>query len=225
MENEKRFFPFELRAEGDSKQPKIVGHATVFNQFSEDLGGFREKFLPGAFTETIKNDDIRSLINHTPTLILGRNKSGTLRISEDVAGVYYEVDAPDTSYARDLLVSIGRRDISQCSIIFRVQNKADERWLVDGKEVAAMEAFMAMWDGKKRNVERHVLRAKLADVGPVTFPAYPQTDVISRSMMEARGIDFNDVMKRVKPGSEGPEVLTQTLRGLEIARQRFQLRK
>ena len=46
---ERRMFAaVELRVEGDDEHPKIVGHAAVFNELSEDLGGFRERIDRGA---------------------------------------------------------------------------------------------------------------------------------------------------------------------------------
>lgn len=185
---ETRVFDFdklEIRAAGEKEPKKIRGYAAVFNKRSEDLGGFKEVFDPGAFADTIKRDDIRSLLNHTPSYILGRNKAGTLTVEEDERGAYYEVTPPDTRYAKDLMVSIERGDVSQCSIIFRVDGKAGERWLVDGAEVKAMDAFMAIYDGKKHDIERHVVKARLYDVGPVTFPAYPQTSVKVRDYLTA----------------------------------------
>jgi len=176
------FDSLEVRAEGEKEAKLIRGHGAVYNKLSVDLGGFREMLLPGAFTDTLKNDDIRSLRDHTPTYILGRNKAGTLTLTEDERGVYYEVNPPDTSYARDLIVSIERRDVTGGSIIFKV-DKDGERWFADNKEVEMMDAFMAMWDEKKHKIERHVTKARLFDIGPVTFPAYPQTDVKVRSLL------------------------------------------
>jgi len=193
----------EVRAGGEDEARKIYGHGTVFNKLSEDLGGFRELFEPGAFADSIKHDDIRSLRDHTPSYILGRNKAGTLTLEEDARGVYFEVTPPDTSYARDLMVSIERRDVTGCSIIFSVEGKKGERWFVDGAEVDMLDAFMAMWDGKKHKVERHVNKARLYDIGPVTFPAYPQTEVKARSLMAVIGIDYNALSKALVKAQRG----------------------
>lgn len=185
---ETRVFDFdtlEIRAAENGKSKLIRGHAAVYNKLSEDLGGFKELFEPGAFKDTIVRDDIRSLFNHTPSYILGRNKAKTLTVEEDEKGVYYEVTPPDTRYANDLMVSIERGDISQCSIIFNVDGKAGEKWLVDGAQVDPVDAFVAMWDDKKHKIERHILKARLYDVGPVTFPVYPQTDVKVRDYLSA----------------------------------------
>ncbi|OGN96130.1 MAG: hypothetical protein A2Y89_07045 [Chloroflexi bacterium RBG_13_51_18] len=171
----------EVREAGEGKGKKIAGHAAVFGKLSEDLGRFREIIEAGAFADTIKHDDIRALFNHIPSYILGRNKAGTLVLEEDERGLYFEIDMPDTQYARDLMVSIGRKDISQCSFAFRVEGKKGEHWEVDGKECEAADAFMAMWDGEKHKIIRHVDKARLYDVSPVTYAAYPQTDVKTRA--------------------------------------------
>ncbi|HXG36530.1 MAG TPA: HK97 family phage prohead protease [Dehalococcoidia bacterium] len=171
----------EIRAEraADGRPEKISGHAAVFNKLSEPIGwwGFRERVKPGAFKKTIKEQDIRALFNHNPDYVLGRNRSGTLTLREDKIGLYFEAEPPDTTWARDLMVSIERGDIDQASFSFRVIN---ERWMVvDGEDV------------------RELLEVKLGDVSPVTFPAYPQTDVQARS--EARsdllelGIDWQAI--------------------------------
>ena len=151
----------------DGKAPLISGHAAVFNQLSDNLGGFREKILPGAFTDAIQNDDVRALFNHDPNIILGRNKAGTLRLMQDDHGLRFEIDAPDTQACRDLQVSIGRGDISQCSFGFRVM-PGDAEWTEDAAG----------------NITRTVRKAGLFDVSPVTYPAYPQTDCATRSMAE-----------------------------------------
>jgi HK97 family phage prohead protease len=177
------FDSLEVRADEATGSKLIRGHGAVYNKLSVDLGGFQELFLSGSLTDTIQKDDIRSLRDHIPSYILGRNRAKTLKLEEDEKGIYYEVTPPDTSYARDLMVSIERRDVTGGSIIFQVDGKKNERWFVDGEEVEMLDAFMAMWDGKKHKIERHIVKARLYDIGPVTFPAYPQTDVKVRSMM------------------------------------------
>src|SRR5690606_1240781 len=88
VEFRRRTFPLvEMRVEGDEgEQPKIVGHAAVFNELSEPLWGFRERILPGAFKEAIELDDVRALWNHDPNYDKGRRKAGTLRSPADTRG-------------------------------------------------------------------------------------------------------------------------------------------
>lgn len=167
----------ELRviAAADNTPSKIAGHAAKFDVLSEDLGGFRERIAPGAFAKTIGSADIRALWNHDANIVLGRNKSGTLRLSEDAAGLAFEVDMPDTQYVRDLVMSpIARGDVNQCSFGFYT---VSDKWAkVDGEWL------------------RTLLEVELFDVSPVTYPAYQQTDVAVRSLEQA--------MKAVMPPDE-----------------------
>jgi len=168
-EIERRYFPVEeLRAITDEAGLRhITGYAAVFNSLSEDLGYFREKIDPGAFAETINSDDIRALKNHNSDYVLGRNKSGTLTLSEDQRGLKIDVMPPDAQWARDLMVSIDRGDIDQMSFGFQT---VSDRWeIVDEKEV------------------RTLMKVRLFDVSPVTFPAYPDTEVGLRSLEAYRG--------------------------------------
>lgn len=163
MDKEYRHFTAtELRARSGDK-PGISGHAAVFNQLSEDLGGYREKIQPGAFADTIKGGDVRALWNHDPNFILARTKSGTLRLAEDNTGLKIDADLPDTTFARDLLKSIDRGDVDQMSFGFMV--------LPDGSS----------WRMEEGTLVRTLLKVELFDVSPVTFPAYPQTDVSARA--------------------------------------------
>lgn len=160
-EIERRHFAVDKIAiearEGDAKEQLIVGHASVFNQDADIGGWFVERVRPGAFKRAIAEDDVRSLFNHDPNYILGRNRAGTLKLSEDETGLMTSTVPPDTTYARDLLVSIGRGDVSQMSFGFRVLKQE--------------------WDETGDVLKRTIVEVELFDVSPVTFPAYPQTDV------------------------------------------------
>jgi hypothetical protein len=160
---EKRAFEverLEVRKAKDGKR-SIVGHAAVFNRIG-DGGWFREKVAPGAFRDSIKVDDVRALWNHDPNFVLGRNKAGTLRLSEDERGLAIEIDPPDTQAARDLLVSIDRGDVSQMSFGFTTIKDSWEKTEGD-KDIRTLE------------------KVQLWDVSPVTFPFYRDTDVAVRS--------------------------------------------
>lgn len=138
---------------------RIVGYAAVFNKEIELWGGLFETIAPGAFADAIKEDDVRALFNHDPSLILGRTKAQTLTLSEDEKGLSYSIIPPDTSTARDLLVSIKRKDVSQSSFGFEILKRSVEI------------------DEEKDEMHRTIEKVKLYDVSPVTFPAYPQTEV------------------------------------------------
>lgn len=159
--------PVTLERRGESQAPVIRGHAAVFNQMSENLGGFREIIAPGAFDDVLA-DDARALFNHDDSLILGRASAKTLRIGVDSQGLTYEIDPPDTTYARDLLVSLERGDVKESSFGFRVAVNGDS-WgeNADGVLIRTITKV-----------------ARLYDVSPVTFPAYPATDSATRTLNE-----------------------------------------
>jgi hypothetical protein len=159
-DREVRSFPVEVRVEqrDGEESPKIRGYAAVFDEWSEDLGGFREVIRRGAFKKTIKEADVRALWNHDANYVLGRTKSGSLTLGEDRTGLAIEVDPPRTQWATDLLESIRRGDVDQMSFGFRTVKDS--------------------WDdGDVNAIKRELLEVELFDVSPVTYPAYPQTSV------------------------------------------------
>jgi HK97 family phage prohead protease len=191
----------ELRdGEGDEGS-YLEGHAAVYGKKSEDMGGWREIIDPGFFTPVLK-DDVRSLIDHESRLILGRTKSGTLELTEDEKGLFTRTSLPETTYANDLKIVVKRGDVSQMSFAFLIDYPKGQSWEVDGKEVDEGAAFDAMFDKKKHDILRHLVKAKrLYDVSPVTYPAYPQTDV------KVRALEYKSRTDEVKPAG-GQEAVT-----------------
>lgn len=142
----------------DTLEPKFSGYAIVFNKLSLNLGGFRERIAPEAIDRTLReNVDVRALLDHNPAQILGRLSADTLRLKPDQYGLRVEIDAPNTSYARDALESVGRRDISGMSFGFRV--------------------FDDEWEDEDEMPIRTVTDMVVREVSIVTFPAYTDTDV------------------------------------------------
>jgi HK97 family phage prohead protease len=154
----------DMRVNG-KRNPVLEGYAAVFNSLSQEMCGFRERIMPGAFTRTLsEKPDVRCLINHDTNLVLGRTIANTLRLAQDENGLTYSADLPDTSYANDLAESIRRGDVSQSSFGFRV---AGQDWVTENK----MDI-------------RQITEVDLFDVSPVTFPAYTQTRVEIRSFIK-----------------------------------------
>lgn len=142
---------------------KLNGVAAVYNAWTEVGPYFREKIEVGAFSEVVKNCDCRLLFNHDPNLIFARTKARTLRVYDSsTVGLIFWGDLPDEDPASSALVNrIQRRDISGCSFCFSV---GEDRWSL-AKKIGDLD-------------ERVILRIdELFDVGPVVFPAYPQTSV------------------------------------------------
>jgi HK97 family phage prohead protease len=149
----------------DDDTPTIRGYAAVFNEWADIIPGvFRERIAPGAFRKTIREADVRALVNHDPNYVLGRNRAGTLQLREDKHGLAVEIVPPDAQWARDLMVSMKRGDISQMSFGFRPVKWTEEPAEDPGKPL-----------------EVTLQEARLFDVSVVTFPAYPQTEAWARS--------------------------------------------
>ena len=153
---EKRIFNIETRVDStEDGRDLVVGHASVYDSRSNNLGGFYEFIERGAFTEElIANSDVRALINHDPNLILARNTSGTLNLTADERGLKYEFEMPETSYGKDLSISMKRGDITQSSFAFTV---AEDDWSTDDEG---------------NNIRTIKKIDRLYDVSPVTYPAY-----------------------------------------------------
>lgn len=150
----------ELRAAPDGKT--ISGYAAVWNGWSNDLGGFREKIKRGAFAGSLQSGDVICTFNHDVRAILGRTRSGTLQLREDSTGLQFACQIPDSPTGRDVYTSIARGDVCGCSFTFDVRK---DDWSAHGKE-------------------RTLLDVTLYEVGPVVFPAYQQTSVSARAAHE-----------------------------------------
>jgi HK97 family phage prohead protease len=156
---ERRAFAGELRAAGR----RLEGYAAVFDQ-RITIGDFTEAVAPGAFADTLRSGrDVLGLVDHDPERLLARTRNATLRLAEDVHGLAFSIDVPDTQLGRDILAMAERGDLGGASFSFTVPEGGDT------------------WEG----ADRTLVRVELFDVGPViAFPAYPQTTVAARSRRE-----------------------------------------
>jgi len=179
---ETRVFQFEklnVEERADGMGPKITGYAAVFDKWSEDLGGFKEKIRAGAFKKAIGKSDVRGLFNHDSNFVLGRQSNGTLTIKEDKNGLWMEIDPPDTQIIRDLVLApIKRGDIKEQSFAFVIAEGGDEWKNIRGEKPDELAT-------------RTITEVdELFDVSPVTYPAYPDTSVALRSMDKAKETVF-----------------------------------
>lgn len=177
MQPERRVFDLVrvmmTRAAKDDGGPgTFVGHAAVFDTRTA-IGdpkswGFWEEIDPAAFNRALgEKQDVRFLVDHDPSRLLARTKSGTLELSTDRKGLVTEAQLPDTTLGRDTRVMIDRGDLSQMSFGF-IPKAMEWTELDDGEELL------------------RVLDLDLFDVSVVTFPAYDETDASVRSAVEAR---------------------------------------
>jgi uncharacterized protein len=154
----------------------MLGHAAVFNRWSLDLGGFREKLDKKAFDNVLSSDPhVLHVIDHDTRFVLSSTRNKTLELSTDPKGLRYWSKVAPTSYAADLRVLLERGDISQSSFAFTV---ARDEWKITG-------------EGQDEIVERTILEvANLFDVTTCAMGAYPATDsaLALRSLVSGRQV-------------------------------------
>lgn len=158
----------------EDKPSAITGYAAVFNSKTSIGDYFEEVIMPGAFARSLsENGDIRALFNHNWDNVLGRTKSGTLRLEEDERGLRFEIELPNTSVGRDLAESMSRGDINQCSFGF---------WITE-----------ETWDYSVEPALRTIHEVELYEISIVSLPAYDDTEA---SLVRSKEID-KEVEKRM----------------------------
>lgn len=144
----------------DDEQMIVEGYALRFNTESNDLGGFVETISPEALKDADLSD-VRCLIDHDSSKVLGRTTSETLELNIDDEGLYFRCQLPNTSYSKDLYENIRLGNINQCSFGFVLDEDGD--------------SFEKRDDGLFKRTLRKI--KSLFDVSVVTYPAYDDTDV------------------------------------------------
>lgn len=150
----------------------IDGYYAVFNSEYQLWEGASEIIKPGAFTNSVSGD-VRALINHDTTLVLGRTKPGTLTLRQDERGLWGSIRINrDDVDAMNLYARVQRGDVDQCSFGFDIKR----------------ETFVDLGDGKCRWEIEEV--DPLYEVSVCTFPAYTETSVSARKQ------DLAEIEKR-----------------------------
>lgn len=180
---------FATREDGDAL--RIEGYFAVFNSNYEIAPGMSESIAPGAFSRTLPGGDIRALINHDTTLVLGRTKAHTLELREDGRGLWGSILVnPNDQDAMNLYSRVKRGDVDQCSFGFEIVNE----------ETDFREDGSVHWTIKDVN---------LFEVSACTFPAYEATNISAREkerdQLMARSLAAwkEQTKARLKHGTEG----------------------
>lgn len=151
--------------EGENGSRTISGYAVKWEMKSHTMGywrRFKEQFKKGAFSDSLTQDDQLALWSHDTSQVLGRTKNNTLRLYEDDIGLRFELDLASTTLGNDAYETIKRGDIDGVSFGFRM---VKEEWDESDPD----------------NITRSVTAAKLVEISPVAFPAYPDSQVSARS--------------------------------------------
>lgn len=151
----------DLKTRAEEDEMIIEGYFAVYNTETELWPGAFEEIAPGAFDNTLSND-IRALINHDTSLVLGRNKAGTLELKTDSRGLWGRIKInPNDTDAVNLYERVKRGDVDQCSFGFNIISE----------ETDYRDDETVKWTIKE--VDLH-------EVSIVTFPAYEETGVQAR---------------------------------------------
>lgn len=193
----------ELRASGDGTMPTMVGHFSVFNQWTEISsfyeGNFLERIAPGAFRKTIKENgqNVKVLLNHGQDPQVGDKPLGQITaLREDGVGAYYEVSLLDTSYNRDITPAL-EAGLYGASFRFAVvKEEIDDT----GGSSAVNPKGLPM---------RTITEARLMEFGPVTFPAYQGATAGVRSISDRYVVD-GSIVSRELPREDEPDTETPT---------------
>lgn len=180
---------FTTREEGEEK--KIEGYFAVFNS-NYDIGpGMSESVAPGAFSNTLSGD-IRALVNHDTTLVLGRTKAHTLELHEDEHGLFGSIAVnSNDSDAMNLYERVKRGDVDGCSFGFDINDEESE-FRDDG------------------SIHWTIKDVTLYEVSCCTFPAYEETNISARekdrdTIRERETQAWRERMKKELDGAEEPE--------------------
>ena len=167
-----RMISTEFNTREDGEDLYIEGYFAVFNSNYEIFPGASESIAPGAFTEAITGD-VRALVNHDTTLVLGRNKASTLELKEDSRGLWGRVKInPNDTSAMDLYARVKRGDVDGCSIGFDIAEE-DTEFLENGDVHFTIKRVLPLWE-----------------VSCCTFPAYQETNI------SARAAQIDEIKKR-----------------------------
>lgn len=160
---------FKTRAEDGNLY--IEGYFAVFGSEYRMWENAIETIDEDAFDDTLA-DDIRALVNHDSTLVLGRTTAGTLELRVDRVGLWGTITINQADQdAVNLYERVRRGDVSQCSFGFDIIDQSTE----------VMENGTTVWKLRK---------VKLYEVSVVTFPAYEDTSVVARQK------DYDELQKR-----------------------------
>ena len=161
-----RDIPSQFETREDGENLSIEGYFAVFNSIYEIAPGMTESVAKGAFSRTLSGD-IRALINHDTTLVLGRTSAHTLELREDEHGLWGKVSInPNDTDAMNLYERVKRGDVDCCSFGFEIV-KEDSEVRNDG------------------SIHWTIEDVNLYEVSACTFPAYQETNIAARSADKA----------------------------------------
>jgi HK97 family phage prohead protease len=149
--------PFTVREENGDRY--IEGYFARFDDVYDMGWGITETIDRHAFDSTI-HDDIRVLVNHDTTKVLGRTAAGTAELRVDDVGLWGSAKInPADSDAMNEAARMERGDVTGASFGFEIKRIERE------------------YDDSKGTIHRILKDVRLYEVSVCTFPAYQKTAV------------------------------------------------
>lgn len=166
MRLERMFINTEVRSAGEAENPRAVGLGIVYDQWTDIMPGYRERILQGAAKPA--PGVIKSFFNHDPSQVLSTTASTPpLVLRETPRGIEYESPIPPTSYGKDLVTNLERKNVQGSSFSFSVPKGGDR-----------------YWEDENGVLHREITELVYYEIGPVTDPAYAMTTASIRSARE-----------------------------------------
>lgn len=160
--NIRSFESSEFHAERNGNEMTIEGYFSVFDKPYTISSDAFETVDRHAFDKTL-DGDIRALVNHDSSLVLGRTLNNTLELRVDEVGLFGVIHInPNDTDAVNCYERVKRGDVSQCSFGFEILEEKTE--------------FL-----ENNSVHWTLMDVRLHEVSVCTFPAYPDTSVSARS--------------------------------------------
>jgi len=159
----------EIRAEAPAGADSLIiaGRPIVYDEptaINTPAGAYTEIIRRGAL-DGADLSDVRLLYNHDMNKVPLARTPKTMRLTKGPAGLELAAELPDTAEAKSVHTAVSRGDLSGMSFAFKVP-KGGERW-------------------NRETRTREILKIeKVYEISVVPFPAYPQTSVEARSMVQ-----------------------------------------
>ena len=168
-------FKIETRSEDNVTQ--LSGYAIVFDQPSENLGGFIE-YIDRNALNGVDLSNVQLLYNHNFDNILARADSNTLSLSIDDKGLFFNAQIPNTTIGNDVAENVRCGNLKGCSFGFTISGNS--------------------WDDLDADTSiRHITQIdELYELSITPLPAYQETTVSQRSLDE-----FSNEKTNVKDSS------------------------
>lgn len=187
----------------DDGPTRLTGYATKYNILSANRGGYRDRFVPGVFGDTLNGADgfdVKAFVDHDEDKYLARAANGSLRLESDDDGLKFSLDLPDTQLGNDVAKLVQRGDLNAMSFGY-------------------VPAEFEWHDGEDMPIREHTA-GTLLEVSVVFDPAFPQTEVVLASMTEptAEVIESLETWKAEQAGTPRLNLAKRKLALTEIYR-------